>query len=67
MRRLTLHQLLDVVETMIEENLDSKQLADLRRSLYRPEPGQTRVAGFEAHEEMQGFRQMQAMFGKSSN
>lgn len=57
-----MHQLLDVAELMIEEGLDAKQLAAFRRSLYRPEPGQTEVAGFDAREEMSGFNALRARF-----
>lgn len=45
---------------LIEEGLDSKQLAEVRRDLYRPEPGQRRVGGFTAREEMSGFTSLQA-------
>ncbi|WP_439709213.1 hypothetical protein [Nocardia otitidiscaviarum] len=66
MRELGLHQLLDVAEYMLEENLDSKQLARVRRDLYRPEPDATDAPGFGAREEMAGFRALQARFARKA-
>ncbi|MCM6774971.1 hypothetical protein NDR87_26360 [Nocardia sp. CDC159] len=60
LRQLDLHSLLDVVEAMLEEGMDKKELEAMRRDLYRPEPGQHRVTGFSAQEEMAGFRSLQA-------
>lgn len=60
LQQLELHALLDIVEAMLEEGMDKKQLAALRRDLYRPEPGQPTVAGFTPAEEMKSFRAFQA-------
>ncbi|MBF6138114.1 hypothetical protein IU501_34665 [Nocardia otitidiscaviarum] len=51
---------------MLEENLDSKQLARVRRDLYRPEPDATEAPGFTKREEMAGFRALQARFARKA-
>ncbi|MEV5391926.1 hypothetical protein AB0K56_16505 [Nocardia farcinica] len=56
-----MHALLDVTEGMLEEGKDSKELAKLRRELYKPEPGQREVAGFTRRDEMASFQGMQSM------
>ncbi|WP_425303177.1 hypothetical protein [Nocardia wallacei] len=60
LQQLELHALLDIVESMLEEGMDKKQLEALRRDLYRPEPGQRQVAGFTPAEEMKTFQAFQA-------
>ncbi|MGI5216251.1 DUF7240 domain-containing protein [Nocardia sp. CA-290969] len=63
LRQLGMHQLLDIVEGILEEGKDSKELARLRRDLYKPDPTETGpVAGFTPDEEMSSFRSMQAQF-----
>ncbi|MGA6208068.1 DUF7240 domain-containing protein [Nocardia testacea] len=64
LQQLELHPLLDIVEGFLEENKDSKELSELRRDLYKPDPTETGpVAGFTPGEEMSSFRAMQAQFG----
>jgi hypothetical protein len=64
LRQLGLHQLLDIVEGILEEGKDSKELARMRRDLYKPDPKESGpVAGFTRDDEMSGFRAMQAQFG----
>ncbi|WP_432760985.1 DUF7240 domain-containing protein [Nocardia cyriacigeorgica] len=63
LRQLELHALLDIVEAMMEEGMDSKQLTDMRADLYKPDPeAKVDPAGFTPRDEMASFRAMQARF-----